>query len=164
MQLDSHLQTIPDYLYEFVDELPTILHISYFDDDKTDLTVEELDLNKPSSLFGLQDWVADLSGIEIGTSSNREKSKIFGDRTRDKSGNKDPSDRMAEREKQIDPDSRANRKKKGDLADRDSSDRTQKNQRERDQSEKSKKKGNVQDRSKSDFNGRDKSEQKEVRG
>lgn len=81
-----------------MDDLPTILHISYFDDDKTDLTVEELDLNKPSSLFGLQDWVADLSEIQISSSSNKEKSKAFSRLNEKLGGERDISDRLADRE------------------------------------------------------------------
>lgn len=65
LQLDSHNETIPDWLYDSVDDIPAILHISYFDDDKEDLTIEELDMSKPSTILSLTNWVSDLSDIEL---------------------------------------------------------------------------------------------------
>ena len=67
MSLDTHMEVIPDWLWDSIDDVPSIVHISYFDDDKTDLTIEELDMSKPTSIIGLTDWVSELSDMDLKT-------------------------------------------------------------------------------------------------
>jgi len=61
---------IPDWLFDSVDDIPAVLHISYFDDDKEDLTIEELDMSKPSTILSLTNWVSELSDIDLASVSS----------------------------------------------------------------------------------------------